>query len=83
MPGLTFSIVGAELVPFAAVPTLGFRLRVTNLNVAQKVQSVALRSQILIEASRRHYNAVEREELRDLFGEPERWTQTLTTLLCR
>lgn len=81
MPGLNFSVVGAEAVPFAAAPTLGFKLRVTNPNASEAIRSVALRCQILIEASRRHYNSGERDALRDLFGEPERWSQTLRSLL--
>ena len=81
MPGLTFTVEGAEAIPFAAAPTIAFRLRAVNPLANQAVQSVALRCQILIEASRRHYNAGERESLQDLFGEPDRWSQTLRSLL--
>jgi hypothetical protein len=81
MPGLTFSVESAAAVPFAAAPTIAFRLRVVNPNATQVIQSVALRCQILIEASRRHYNTGERESLRDLFGEPDRWSQTLRSML--
>ena len=80
MPGLTFSVESAEAIPFAAAPTIAFRLRVVNPNASQVIQSVALRCQILIEASRRHYNAGERQGLRDLFGEPERWSQNAQLL---
>ncbi len=45
------------------------------------MQSVALRCQIHIEAQRRRYTSVERHGLRDLFGEPDRWGQTLRPLL--
>lgn len=81
MPGLTFAVDHAEAVPFAAAPTISFRLVVTNPMATQLIQSIALRAQILIEASRRHYNPAERESLRDLFGEPDRWSQTLRSLL--
>lgn len=81
MPGLTFSVQSALAVPFAAAPTIAFHLRVINPNANQAIQSVALRCQILIEAARRPYNAAERESLRDLFGEPDRWSQTLRSLL--
>lgn len=81
MPGLTFSVHSAEAISFAAVPTIGFRLRVSNPDVTRSIQSIALRCQILIEASRRHYQAGERESLRDLFGEPDRWSQTLRSML--
>ena len=81
MPGLTFTVEGAEAIPFAAAPTIAFRVRVVNANAGQTVQSVALRCQIMIEASRRHYNAGERDSLGDLFGEPDRWSQTLRSFL--
>ena len=76
MPVLNFAVEGAEAVPFAAEPTIGFHLRLTNQTPGEAVQSVALRCQILIEAARRHYQSGERSALRDLFGEPERWSQT-------
>jgi hypothetical protein len=81
MSGLTFAVDGALAVPFAAVPTIAFRLRVANLNGTREIQSIALRCQILIEASRRQYKPLERERLRDLFDEPERWSQTLRSML--
>ncbi len=81
MPNLTFGVEGAQAVPFAATPTIAFSLNAVNANAGEAIQSVALRCQILIEASRRSYNAGEREGLRDLFGEPDRWSQTLRALL--
>jgi len=42
---------------------------------------VVLRCQIQIEAPRRRYDADEKELLLDLFGEPERWGQTLRPML--
>jgi len=81
MLGLIFNVESAEALPFAAAPTIAFGLRVANPNSSQSIQSIALRCQILIEAARRHYAVGEREGLRDLFGEPERWSQTLRSLL--
>lgn len=81
MPGVNIKVEGAEAISFAAAPTIGFRLKIENPNAGQAIQSIALRCQILIEASRRHYENGERESLRDLFGEPERWSQTLRSLL--
>ena len=81
MPNLSFKVVSASAIPFAAVPTIGFRVRVENADARQTVQSVALRAQILIEASKRRYNSAERDNLQDLFGEPERWSQTVRSLL--
>ena len=81
MPVLTFAVERAEAVPFAAGPTLAFQLRVANNLNEETIQSVALRCQILIDASRRRYQPKERDGLRDLFGEPDRWSQTLRPLL--
>lgn len=67
--------------PIRGFPIIGFSLRVVNASPSQGIQSIALRCQIMIEASRRHYNVDERESLLDLFGEPERWSQTVRSLL--
>jgi hypothetical protein len=76
-----FSVENAQAQPFAAAPTIAFSLQVANPDSQQAIQSIALRCQILIEAARRHYVAQEREGLRDLFGEPDRWSQTVRSLL--
>jgi hypothetical protein len=81
MPDLSFTIEGAEVVKFSASPLLAFKLRVTNPNPAETIHSVALRSQIQIEVTHRRYTAEDQEKLRDLFGEPDRWSQTLRNLL--
>jgi hypothetical protein len=81
MPSLTFAIESAEAVLFAAAPTIAFKLRVANSTSDEDIQSVALRCQIQIEASRRRYSSGEREKLVDLFGDPDRWNQTLRSLL--
>lgn len=81
MLNLTFAVESAEAVPFAAAPTIAFRLRVTNPVAGQEVHSIALLSRIQIEAQRRHYSPREREGLLDLFGEPDRWSRTLRPLL--
>ncbi len=41
MPGLTFGVEAAEAIPFAAAPTIAFRLRVDE---RAAIQSVALRA---------------------------------------
>jgi hypothetical protein len=81
MRSLTFAIESAEAVPFAAAPAIAFKLRVANSTSDEDIQSVALRCQIQIEAARRRYSSGEREELVDLFGDPDRWSQTLRSLL--
>jgi hypothetical protein len=81
VPELNFKIEGAESVPFAAVPTIAFRLRVSNNPPAQVIHTVVLRAQIQIESTRRHYSPAEQEKLVDLFGDPDRWSLTLKTML--
>jgi len=81
MPDLDITVETAEAVPFAASPMLAFRLRVTNADASETIHTVVLRCQIQIEVTRRRYTASDQERLRDLFGEPERWGQTLRNLL--
>jgi len=80
MPDLAFRIEGAEVVPFSAAPQIAFKLHVTNAS-QETIHSIALRCQIQIEVTRRRYAAEDQQRLRDLFGEPERWSQTLRNLL--
>jgi hypothetical protein len=81
MPDLGITVEKAEVVPFAVSPTLAFKLRVANADQAEAIHTVVLRCQIQIEVTRRRYTALDQERLRDLFGEPERWGQTLRNLL--
>jgi hypothetical protein len=80
VPDLSFEVVDAEVLPFAAVPSLLFKLRVENLE-DEPIRSVALNTQIRISATQRHYEAGEQERLLELFGEPSRWKDTLRSLL--
>lgn len=80
MPDLDFRVESAAPVPFAAVPLLAFRIAVTNAAAAESIFSVALRCQIQIEVTRRRYTGDEQERLLDLFGEPDRWGQTLRNM---
>ena len=81
MPELDFHVESAEAVPFAAVPTIAFRLRVTNVESTGAVHSAVLRCQVQIEATRRQYDEHEEASLADLFGEPERWGTTVRSML--
>jgi len=81
MPDLRLTIEGAEVVQYAASPLLAFRVRIANLPSEEIIHTVALRAQIQIEATRRKYDANEQERLQDLFGEPDRWGQTLRSML--
>jgi hypothetical protein len=81
MPDLSFQIEGASVVPFAAAPTLAFRLQVRNASANETIHTIALRCQIQIEVTRRRYAPEEQERMLDLFGTPDRWSQTLRSLL--
>ena len=80
MPDLDFRVEGAEVLEYAAVPTLSFKLRIENLE-EEPIRSVSLNTQVRIAARQRHYEAVEQEWLQELFGEPHRWGETLQSLL--
>lgn len=80
MSDVSFQVLDARAEPYAAAPTILFRLRVTEAS-NQPVQSIALRAQIMIEPRKRHYSSPEEERLLELFGEPHRWGDTLQTLL--
>ena len=80
MPDLDFRVEGAEVLEYAAVPSLLFKLRVQNLE-EESIRSVALNTQVRIAATQRHYDTAEQERLLELFGEPHRWRNTLRSLL--
>jgi hypothetical protein len=80
LPDLRFQVEDAAATPNAAAPQLSFKVRITD-SEAEPVHSIALRAQVQIEPVRRRYSAAEQEHLKELFGEPERWSQTLHPLL--
>jgi Family of unknown function (DUF6084) len=80
VPDLDFGVEGAEVLEFAAVPSLLFKLRIENLQ-EEPIRSVALNTQIRIAATGRHYETAEQERLLEVFGEPSRWKDTLRSLL--
>jgi hypothetical protein len=81
MPDLRFQIESANVVPFAAVPMLAFQLQIKNALADEKIHTIALRCQIQLEVTRRRYAPQEQQRLLDLFGQPDRWSQTLRNLL--
>ncbi len=81
MPDLNFEIIGAETLKYAANPQIAFKLKIGNESSEQAIHTIVLQCQIQIEAVRRRYNESEQKRLRDLFDEPERWSQTLRTML--
>jgi hypothetical protein len=81
MPDLDFSVVEAVAERFAVSPLLVFKLKITNSNPQERIQSIALRCQVQIEPTKRRYSEQEQEQLFELFGEPERWGRTVRALL--
>ncbi len=80
MTQLSLEVLGAEAEPYAAVPTLSFRLRLKE-STGARIHSLALRCQIRIEPQRRKYSREEEQRLLELFGETPRWGDTLKPFL--
>lgn len=80
MPDLQFQVEDVSPTRNAVSPQLSFKVRITNSG-PETIQSIALRAQIQIEPVRRRYTAAEQEHLKELFGEPERWSTTLHPLV--
>ena len=81
VPDLNIQVEGAQAVPYSAAPMLAFKLRVANASPEELIHSVALRCQVMIDVTRRRYSPEEQKKLVELFGEPQRWSQTLRTML--
>ena len=81
MPDLSFQVESSRVVPYAVAPQLAFALRVANAAEAEAVHTVVLRCQLQLDVTRRRYAPDEEARLRDLFGDPVRWSQTLRTML--
>lgn len=79
MTDFGFTCTGVRADPYAAGPTLVFRLRVTAGGDPEptRVHALALRCQLRIEPARRGYGPAEAAGLADLFGERSRWGTTL------
>ncbi|MCW3099627.1 MAG: hypothetical protein JWL77_5245 [Chthonomonadaceae bacterium] len=80
MPDLDFKVVEAEVLPYAAGPTLLFKLAIKNAVPEEQIHSVMLRVQIRIEATKRTYDAQTKARLRELFGDPEQFGSTVKSL---
>jgi hypothetical protein len=76
---LVFDCTGARADRFAVVPQMLMTLRISE-TTGQRVEAIALRCQMRIEPARRRYSADEAERLNDLFGETQRWADTLKPL---
>jgi Family of unknown function (DUF6084) len=80
MSDVEFTVLDAKPQPYAAVPTLAFRLRLQELSGAT-IHSVALHCQIRIEPQRRRYSRKEEQNLRELFGVTAQWGDTVKPFL--
>src|SRR5262245_14041955 len=79
MPALSFAVGSARAEHYTAVPVLTFRLAIREAS-GMAVHAILLHVQIQIQPRRRRYSADEEERLADLFGAPERWSETLRPL---
>lgn len=79
MADLAFECLSVRSDPYAASPTLVFRLRITE-GGGLTVNTIALRCQLRIEPHRRTYSGAETPLLADLFGSTDRWGDTLKPL---
>jgi hypothetical protein len=81
VPDLDFEVESADVLPYAAVPTILFKLGVRNAVEGEAIDSISLRTQIRIAATQRRYDPPEQDRLRELFGEPHQWKDSLRSLL--
>ena len=80
MSGYTFTLLDVFAEPYAAVPQLTARLRIEEAT-GQVVHAIALRCQVRIEPQRRGYTTADETGLRALFGDRDRWADTLKPFL--
>ena len=80
MTVLAFTVTGVRAEKYAAAPTLVFRLRIEEVS-GVPIHAILLRCQLQIEPRRRPYSEAERARLLELFGAPERWRDTLHSVL--
>jgi hypothetical protein len=76
----TFTVTDLVAEPYAAAPQLTARLRIED-STGQRVHAIALHCQVRIEPQRRGYTAAEAISLHDLYGDRDRWSQTLRPFL--
>lgn len=84
MPDLNFEIIDAEAAVYSVLPTLIFKMRITNVEEEGRgleIQNVNMKCQIMLSVTKRRYNPGEKAKLKELFGEPERWGETLRAFL--
>ncbi|MEJ7832924.1 MAG: DUF6084 family protein [Nocardioides sp.] len=80
MSTFTFSVEDIFAEPYAADPQLTARLRILESS-GQTIHAIALRCQVRIEPQKRRYAEADETGLRSLFGDRDRWAQTLKPFL--
>jgi len=80
MSDFTFTALDIFAEPYAVAPQLTTRLRIEEAT-GQVVHAIALRCQVRIEPQRRQYDTAEQNGLRGLFGDRDRWVDTLKPFL--
>jgi hypothetical protein len=78
--GYRFTVLDIFAEPYAAAPQLTARLRIED-TTGQVVHAIALRCQVRIEPQRRGYAEADETGLRAMFGDRERWAETLRPFL--
>lgn len=79
-PEPEFAVIGTRSLRHAATPALLVDLQVSE-NSGRQVYMIALTVQVMIEPARRSYDAPTRDRLLELFGPPERWAVSTSTLV--
>jgi hypothetical protein len=77
---LDVEVTSAAVSRTAATPTIVFDLRMRS-EIDERIEALALSTQIRIEPRKRHYSRDEESWLVELFGEAHRWGETLHPLL--
>jgi len=80
MSELRFHISAVRVEPYAILPTLNFRLKIGESS-GEQIHAIVLRCQIQIDPRQRRYTPGEEVQLLELFGTPDRWRDSLRTLL--
>jgi hypothetical protein len=76
MADLVFDCIAARPDKYAVAPAMSLTLKIAE-TTGQRIDAIALRCQIRIEPARRRYSPAEAERLNDLFGDTNRWADTL------
>ena len=80
MSSYEFSVVDVFAEPYAAAPQLTARLRIEETS-GETIHAIALRCQVRLEPQRRRYDETDESGLRALFGDRDRWVDTLKPFL--